>query len=371
MYIQCTKKLLDKMGRLYEELGDPPQPIYCWHASCFEQRGEQFVVLVNDQSEAVHSFKISSFQDFDKLVKETLEGAMMDDHLRAEEIAWYWQQAEPIAIGPTGNLSLVGRLSHHTRKLKEARSPGNFFLGMEVNATAPLDLDAMIDRLFDELEQKVRPSEPMPMQKSLPKRATSQPNSSLLALDAELLLGAGAKVSRSFLVPFAMDFSILSTILQMGFGWSEDSAHEFRMKKDTIRIGPDISDMQYRLMWEDKHADVYLERETALSDFIPGVRRIKYLYGFDRGWLLTIKVGKVIPYDGAPYVECTGGEGTTPPEDCGGPPGYDEICEILEDPTHDEYADTVEWMKDNRDAGFELKRINKKFKRMKFVGSTR
>lgn len=379
MYIQCTKKLLDRLGRLYEKLSTPPIPIYCWHSSCFESRGVQYVVLVNDQSGAEYSFMIPSFQDFDKLVLETLKNAMVDDHLTPDEIAWYWEQAGPIAIGPTGDPSLVAALSHHTRRLKEAHAPR--FLFPEVvpsmfdENSLENSLDAAFTRAFDKLMENL--NHPIAKAKSKGPKKVFSANSlgldttPMIALDAELMLYREEKVRRSFLMPLEMDFGTLSTIIQIGFGWGENSDHEFHLKSDTIRIGADRSDMCVRLMFEGKHTEVLMEGETLLSDFIPGVRKIKYHFDFNRGWLLDLTVKKAPDADGEPYVECTGGQGTTPPEDCGGPPGYDELCEILSDPTHDEYAETLEWVHDNRNAQFDLKRINTKLKKLKFVDGTR
>lgn len=379
MYIQCTKKLLDRLGRLYEKVSTPPQAIYCWHASCFESRGSQFVVLVNDQSGAEYSFKVTSFQDFDKLVLETLKNAMVEDHLTPDEIAWYWEQAGPIAIGPTGAPSLVAALSHHTCRLKEAQAPKFVFpgtgLGLFDEAALENSFEAVFAKVFDRMMGDL--DYPMAKAKSKAPKKVFSANSlgldttPMIALDAVMQLGRQEKVSRSFLIPLEMDFGTLSTILQMGFGWEERSDHEFHLKNDTIRIGADKSDMYVRLMFEGKHTEVLMEGETLLADFIPGVRKIKYHVGFNRGWLLDLTVKKAPDFDGGPYVSCIGGQGTTPPEDCGGPPGYDDLCEILSDPTHDEYAETLEWVRANRNATFDLKRINARLKNLKFVDTTR
>jgi hypothetical protein len=33
-----------------------------------------------------------------------------------------------------------------------------------------------------------------------------------------------------------------------------------------------------------------------------------------------------------------------PPEDCGGPPGYEELLEILGNPSHPEHEEKFEWL---------------------------
>jgi len=56
-------------------------------------------------------------------------------------------------------------------------------------------------------------------------------------------------------------------------------------------------------------------------------------YDFGDGWEHSIKVERMLPgvlVDTLPM--CVGGGGATPPEDCGGVPGYQELVQIMADP---------------------------------------
>ena len=70
---------------------------------------------------------------------------------------------------------------------------------------------------------------------------------------------------------------------------------------------------------------------------------MKYNYDFGDNWQHYIDVEKVIEeYDHNDPV-CLAGEGSIPPEDVGGEPGYTEFLEIISNPEHPEYEDTVTW----------------------------
>jgi len=119
--------------------------------------------------------------------------------------------------------------------------------------------------------------------------------------------------------------------------------------------------------FEEDDDDVLDEDETMLSDFIPSEQSFRYLYDFGDLWEHVIKVGKVTTVRGGPFVECTGGEGSTPPEDCGGIVGYENLCEILSDPKQEEYDEMLDWAGDDFDAGFDKTFINEELKGLQFI----
>jgi hypothetical protein len=48
----------------------------------------------------------------------------------------------------------------------------------------------------------------------------------------------------------------------------------------------------------------------------------------------------------SPIPKLIAGKGTCPPEDCGGPMGYERLKEVLADKNHPEYQDIKEWLYD-------------------------
>jgi len=71
-------------------------------------------------------------------------------------------------------------------------------------------------------------------------------------------------------------------------------------------------------------------------------RLFTYLYDFGDGWEHDVTVVGA----GAEQPGCPEGTGACPPEDCGGPPGYEELLAVLADPTHDEHDHMRSWVGD-------------------------
>jgi len=61
-----------------------------------------------------------------------------------------------------------------------------------------------------------------------------------------------------------------------------------------------------------------------------------YEYDFGDGWLHEVLLQKILPAeDGVRYPICIEGKHASPPEDSGGPPGYCDLLEALDDPSRE------------------------------------
>ena len=64
-----------------------------------------------------------------------------------------------------------------------------------------------------------------------------------------------------------------------------------------------------------------------------GTKTLKYLYDFGDGWEHTIKIERLTdPEPGMVYPRLTEVSGRCPPEDCGGPWGYDGATDWMTAP---------------------------------------
>lgn len=144
------------------------------------------------------------------------------------------------------------------------------------------------------------------------------------------------QVMRRIVVPLTIRLNRLHLVLQAAMGWTDSHLYEFRFGDTGFGI-PDPD-------WGDGPLDARKATlRTALLD--AGRKSFKYLYDFGDGWEHSIKVEKIEPCItdiGLPLLIAASGR--CPPEDVGGPPGYSEFLEALNDPAHEQHEDVLRWV---------------------------
>jgi hypothetical protein len=169
---------------------------------------------------------------------------------------------------------------------------------------------------------------------TLPKKSASQTVISLKVT----LRGTKPPIWRRILVPGAMTLADLHQAIQAAMGWHDGHLHAF-----------DIEGRQYgdRQILEDV-ADEY--RLTLNGVLKSGALRFTYTYDFGDNWEHAIAIEKTLPaVEGQAYPACVAGKRNGPPEDCGGPWGYEELLQILADPAHPEHGERREWIHEDFD----------------------
>jgi hypothetical protein len=142
------------------------------------------------------------------------------------------------------------------------------------------------------------------------------------------------KVWRRILVPATIKLDKLHQVLQIVMGWTDSHLHQFA-----------IGDGQYGRPDYDGTNSIESEIGVSLKTALGGLARFTYDYDFGDGWEHVIKVEKVFP----PEIDitvptCLDGENACPPEDVGGPPGYEDFLAALADPNHEEHQTMRNWI---------------------------
>ena len=111
--------------------------------------------------------------------------------------------------------------------------------------------------------------------------------------------------------------------MQAAMGWTNSHLYDFA---PATWMGFAISH------WGDGPLDA---RKAKLTDVLEdaGTKTLRYLYDFGDGWEHTIKIDACRPSPASSIHGSSTPPGRCPPEDVGGPWGYAEMFEALEDPT--------------------------------------
>jgi Plasmid pRiA4b ORF-3-like protein len=158
-------------------------------------------------------------------------------------------------------------------------------------------------------------------------------------------------VWRRVLVPGEMDLAELHEVVQAAMGWTNSHLHEF--EAEDARYG--VPDPDWDL------DEVANESGVRLSRIAGEGSRLRYAYDFGDGWQHDVIVEKVLPRQpGLRYPCCAAGRRACPPEDVGGPWGYEDFLAAVGDAGHDEHEQWVEWAGGGFDpAEFNLPAVNK------------
>jgi len=154
-------------------------------------------------------------------------------------------------------------------------------------------------------------------------------------------------ISRTIRVPSDFTLADLHDALQLAFGWQDSHLHEFR-----------IGDERYGRPDPELEMECIDEATVTLDDVLPrrGARG-EYIYDFGDYWTHKVTVEKREaeapargssrslrkPMSTAPLA-CLEAKRACPPEDCGGPYGYQELLEALADPEHEQHGELTEWI---------------------------
>ena len=135
-------------------------------------------------------------------------------------------------------------------------------------------------------------------------------------------------VWRRIVIPGNFTFHDLHNTIQSAFGWWDEHLYQFQRHPFdggwTVKE-PDGEDNT----WGERPKDA---RETDVATFIQhmGLEKFVYVYDFGDSWVHDITVEQIDHDADLDHPVCLAGKGACPPEDCGGPWGYEELKEEMD-----------------------------------------
>lgn len=148
----------------------------------------------------------------------------------------------------------------------------------------------------------------------------------------------------------------LHAALQVALGWTNSHLHQFRVGEASY------SDTRHHFAEYEGDPEIQESRKFALRQIVSREGdTFDYDYDFGDSWNHEITVEKILP-PGASAVApaiCLDGAMACPPEDCGGPPGYDNLLKILKNKRHPEHKHMHAWLGRTFDAkAFNVEKTN-------------
>jgi hypothetical protein len=163
-------------------------------------------------------------------------------------------------------------------------------------------------------------------------RGMPLPGEPVLQVRVTLLDVADPPVWRRVLIPAAFSLERVHRVIQAVMGWQNYHMHVFRVGERDY--GPDPEGVLGHLE----------EGKVQLADVAEVGERIGYEYDFGDSWEHELLVEARAEAEAhQTYPACTAGEGSCPPEDSGGFPGYQRLKEILADSSSEEYEEMRTW----------------------------
>lgn len=159
-----------------------------------------------------------------------------------------------------------------------------------------------------------------------------------------VLVGVEPPVWRRIQVPETYSFWDLHVALQDAMGWLDYHLHVFRVPGSGVGEVEQIGIPDDDAFEGDKPTLPGWEIPITRHFLRPGTA-VPYEYDFGDGWEHELTLEAILPRQaGQKYPLCVDGARACPPEDCGGVPGYENLLAVLQDPTHEEYESTLEWL---------------------------
>ncbi len=162
---------------------------------------------------------------------------------------------------------------------------------------------------------------------------------------------------RRIQAPSSIKLCCLHDVIQVAMGWTNSHLHLF--EKDRLTWG----NPEY-----DEEQEMIDDSRTMLSDVLKAEgESMIYMYDFGDDWRHEVVLEEIIPAEEIVKTAlCLGGERRCPPEDVGGPGGYQIFLDAIFDPTHEDFERYTTWFGGPYQAEeFNLMAVNDEISRMR------
>ena len=172
------------------------------------------------------------------------------------------------------------------------------------------------------------------------------------------LLDIEPPVWRRLQVDGSLTLERLHTVIQKAMGWQNAHLYEFEVRGRRYGVPePDEPEYEVEPVWK-----------ITLREAAPvGGTSFRYVYDLGDGWTHEVLAERIeTPTQTLRPPVCVAGDRRCPPEDCGGPGGYEELLKAIRDRDHPEHADMVRWVgRGFNPEAFDVASVNRRLRLLK------
>lgn len=171
-------------------------------------------------------------------------------------------------------------------------------------------------------------------------------------------------VWRRLQIPAGITFHELNAIIQLAFNWSGYHLYSFEIGNLLIEIPDDIFD--------DFDYKVINSKRTKVDKYFDEIEKLEYTYDFGDNWIHNIQIENVAESEEKfKNPVCLKAKMASLPEDCGGPWGYEDLLDVINNPKDERYQDMKDWLEQGYSVWYDdrtyvdLNRINRELEAYK------
>jgi hypothetical protein len=348
MQIGLTKKLADYAGIKIAPADLSVDPLFSWSANLLTIHRKKTIVCMNDASRfafILYGVKAADMKRLDQLMLNGIRSCMAPEAINPEFVERYLLDgkvelsAPEVTYTKTSSRKAVAALNQVCSYVENmgARDPDEFPSHSHRQALNRIGFPVEKDTWgtpYDLLAGMLRERYGEPVVRSDAAELTV-----MLDLDDR-------DAVRRLLVPTFYTFAELHQVIQSVYRWQDYHMHEFILEEDgegepkETLVGFDDGEGEET---ENRRLDTDVRLSEVFGDQTLPDDVITYRYDFGDGWEHFIQCERIVKDYNKNYAQCTSMEGDAPPEDVGGPGGFQNLLTILGDENHSEYAEMKAW----------------------------
>lgn len=354
MYIQCTKKMSDKMGLKKMEQIRPDDgrkeadSFYSWHVNYITVNRRKVIVCMNNRTRYPVVLYRPTIKDITQLGDRIREGicrAFLEEGVPEKIVEKYIRNCGAVQYTKTAGPRAVANLnkicesvSYYVEYLDEESVIQNRISLLLAQSAAKYG-----NRLSNPSEELFR--ELCRMENIPEENWETLPEIENYQLKIRLML-EHYDIWRRILIPSRCTFQQLHKVIQKVFDWFDCHLHEFSVPDGQTKIriadsrNPDGEDCMQTVPYELRY-----DAATSLREVFRSADRCIYHYDFGDNWEHEIILEKIVKDSENRFPMLLDQRGERPPENVGGEGGFEEYMRIILNPASPEYESVIQWAK--------------------------